>query len=73
MLKKKDSIENRLMVLEEKLEYQDYTIEKLNEVIISQQNQLDLLESQVRILNDRVGTGELERSKKGQLVASTYL
>lgn len=66
MQKQNDSIDNRLVVLEEKLEYQDYTIEKLNEVIISQQSQLDTLEAQVRILNDTIGAGELERRKKGQ-------
>lgn len=50
---KAESIENRMMVLEEKMEYQEYTIEKLNDVIINQQHQLDKLETKMARLRDR--------------------
>lgn len=36
-------LEERLQALEEKFEYQDITIETLNEVIIAQQKELDTL------------------------------
>lgn len=45
MIDETGKTENRLTILEEKLEYQDYTLEKLNEVIITQQRQLDRLEN----------------------------
>lgn len=54
------SIDNRLVLLEEKLEFQEYTIEKLNDVIISQQLQIDRLEDNLRRLRERVETGQIE-------------
>ena len=48
--------ENRLTILEEKLEYQDYTLEKLNEVIITQQRQLDRLETDLVNLHQKFET-----------------
>ncbi len=39
----KSDFEKRLQDLEEKFEYQDITIETLNEVIIAQQKELDTL------------------------------
>lgn len=48
--------ENRLTTLEEKLEYQDYTLEKLNEVIITQQRQLDRLETDLVNLHQKIET-----------------
>jgi uncharacterized coiled-coil protein SlyX len=41
---------------EEKLEYQEYTMEKLNEVILSQQNQLDKLEENLVLLREKLAT-----------------
>ncbi|MDJ0622374.1 MAG: SlyX family protein [Desulfocapsaceae bacterium] len=46
--------ENRLTILEEKLEYQDYTLEKLNDVIITQQKQLDRLETDLVNLHQKI-------------------
>ena len=43
-----DDLHKRLQVLEEKFEYQDRTIDALNDVIIDQQAQIDALEEQVR-------------------------
>jgi SlyX protein len=43
-----DAINNRIQILEEKFEYQDQTIEALNDVIIEQQAQLDSLEDKIR-------------------------
>ncbi len=48
--------EQRMTVLEEKLEYQEYTMEKLNEVILSQQNQLDKLEENLVLLREKLAT-----------------
>lgn len=46
---------DRLMVLEEKFEYQEQTIDSLNEVIIDQQKQLTLLAEQVHHLKSQLG------------------
>jgi SlyX protein len=46
--------ENRLTILEEKLEYQDYTLEKLNDVIITQQRQIDRLETDLFNLHKKL-------------------
>jgi SlyX protein len=45
-----DADNNRIRILEEKFEYQDETIEALNDVIIEQQAQLDSLEDKIRRL-----------------------
>lgn len=58
--------ENRLTILEEKLEYQDYTLEKLNEVIITQQRQLDRLETDLLNLLKEVETERLPIKSKQQ-------
>jgi uncharacterized coiled-coil protein SlyX len=42
-----DDIANRLQLLEEKFEFQDSTIDALNEVIIEQQQQLEKLEEKI--------------------------
>ena len=42
-----DDIANRLQLLEEKFEFQDSTIDALNEVIIDQQHQLEKLEEKI--------------------------
>ena len=44
---------DRLTIMEEKLEFQDYTMEKLNEVIITQQRQLDKLEGEMLSLRKK--------------------
>ncbi len=54
MAAKTENIENRLMVLEEKLEYQDYTIDKLNDVIIAQQLQIEEMEERLKEICDRI-------------------
>ena len=42
-----NSLEERIVELESRQAFQDYTIEELNGVIISQQRQIDLLENQI--------------------------
>lgn len=42
-----DDINNRIQILEEKFEYQERTIDDLNDVIIEQQTQLNSLEDQI--------------------------
>jgi uncharacterized coiled-coil protein SlyX len=51
-----EKFEQRMTVFEEKLEYQEYTMEKLNEVILSQQNQLDKLEENLVLLREKLAT-----------------
>lgn len=46
-----DELQERLQVLEEKFEFQDQTIDALNDVIVDQQNQMAQLEEQVRRLD----------------------
>jgi len=54
-----DEDNDRLMVLEEKFEYQEQMIDSLNEVIIGQQKQLDLLAEQVHHLKSQLAaTGD---------------
>jgi SlyX protein len=60
-----DDLCRRLQILEEKFEYQDQTIDALNEVIIDQQAQISALEDQIRrfqamlsAIEDTPGGGE---------------
>ncbi len=62
------NMEQRLVVLEEKLEYQDYTLEKLNEVIITQQQQLDKYELELQRLREKVEIHGLELEQEGKSV-----
>ena len=62
------NLEQRLVVLEEKLEYQDYTLEKLNEVIITQQQQLDKFELELNRLREKVEIQGLEVEQEGKVV-----
>lgn len=48
------NVESRLRVLEEKLEYQDYTMDKLNDVLVTQQRQVDKLEDEVHSLRQKI-------------------
>ena len=57
---------DRLMIMEEKLEYQDYTMEKLNEVIITQQRQLDKLEGEMLSLRKKFDVVYAEMDMKPQ-------
>ncbi len=47
---KTDDLQYRIRILEEKFEYQERTIDDLNEVIIEQQHQLNLIEEQMERL-----------------------
>ena len=60
-----DDLRWRLQILEEKFEYQDQTIDALNDVIIDQQAQINALEDQIRrfqamlaAIDDNPGSGE---------------
>lgn len=60
-----DDLRFRLQILEEKFEYQDQTIDALNDVIIDQQTQINALEDQIRrfqallaAIDDNPGGGE---------------
>lgn len=47
-------LENRIRILEEKHEYQDQTVETLNQVIIRQQAQIDALQEDLAKLREDV-------------------
>lgn len=52
-------MENRLTDLEIRFEYQERTINTLNEVLISQQAHIDELQLQLRKLESRLDSGAL--------------
>ena len=47
-------MENRVIELESKLAFQEQTINELNQVITDQQNQIDQIQEQLRLLNLRL-------------------
>ena len=49
-------MENKIIDLESKLAFQDETINELNDVITDQQNQLDQLREEIRLLNLRIAS-----------------
>ena len=49
-------MENKIIDLESKLAFQDETINDLNNVITDQQNQLDQLREEIRLLNLRMAS-----------------
>ncbi len=69
MQKETGNVEQRMMVLEEKLEYQDYTIEKLNDVVFAQQKQLDKMEVYLHRLRDmlQVSYEDVEQRMKREV------
>ena len=52
-----ESLNNRIVELETRLSYQDHTIEQLNEVVTSQQNQIDRLESDIKRIKAHLKDG----------------
>lgn len=54
----REDVDMRLQSLEEKFEYQDRTIDALNEVIIAQQNQLALITEELERLKTMLRTLE---------------
>lgn len=57
-----DEYSDRLRALEEKFEYQEQTIDSLNEVIIDQQKQLTLLTDQVHALKSQMSATQEDNS-----------
>ena len=55
-----DEYSDRLRILEEKFEYQEQTIDSLNDVIIDQQKQLTLLTDQVHHLTSQLAATQEE-------------
>lgn len=49
-------MENKIIDLQSKLAFQDETINELNVVITDQQNQLDQLREEIRLLNLRMAS-----------------
>jgi len=49
-------MENKIIELQSKLAFQDETISELNEVITDQQNQLDQLREEIRLLGLRIAS-----------------
>lgn len=50
----------RIRILEEKFEYQDHTVETLNQVIIRQQAQIDTMQEELKKLREDVLTAGLD-------------
>jgi len=55
-------MENRIIELETRLTYQDDLLQKLDEVIIRQQREIDALKLQVRHISDQLRNAPLEGS-----------
>ncbi len=55
-------LEDRIRILEEKHDYQDYLVEQLNQVIIDQQKQIDKVLDELNTLREEVTAagGDLE-------------
>jgi len=60
-----EDLQYRIRILEEKFEYQERTIDDLNEVIIEQQKQLNALEEQMERLRTLL-TAIQDRPDEGQ-------
>lgn len=73
MTERTGKTENRLTILEEKLEYQDYTLEKLNDVIITQQRQIDRLETDLLNLHKKLEVeSDIGKSKQQRATHPGY-
>ena len=57
-----DEYSDRLRTLEEKFEYQEQTVDSLNDVIIDQQKQLTLLTDQVHALKSQMSSTQEDNS-----------
>jgi uncharacterized coiled-coil protein SlyX len=53
-------LEERIRILEENHEYQDRTVEALNQVIIQQQAQLDKFEAELLLLKEDAMASSIE-------------
>ncbi|SHO49908.1 SlyX family protein [Desulfopila aestuarii] len=53
-------LEARIRTLEEKFEYQDHTVETLNQVIIRQQAQIDTMQEELKKLREDVMAASLD-------------
>ena len=53
-----ESLNKRIIELETRLTYQDHTIEQLNEVVTSQQNQIARLESDIKRIKAHLKAGD---------------
>ncbi len=60
------SILQRIQILEEKFEYQDQTIDALNDVIIEQQAQINALEDNLLKLRDMLSTNTMQGDYGGE-------
>ena len=47
-------MEERLIEMETKLAFQETTVQKLNEVVTQQQNQIDILQAAIQELHERM-------------------
>ena len=55
-------MDKRLEALEIKLSYQEHLIQELNEVVITQQNQVDKLEKSIHQIREHLSGGQGQQS-----------
>ena len=55
-----EKLEDRIRILEEKHEYQDHTVEQLNQVIIQQQDQIDRMQAELVKLREVIISNTIE-------------
>jgi SlyX protein len=60
------TVDERMEALETKISYQEHMIQELNEVVISQQNQVDKLEKSLQVLQDQLQHREAGQSPPEQ-------
>ena len=61
-------LDTRLEAVETKISYQEHLIQELNEVVISQQNQIDKLEKTLQQLRNHINHVETEQATPEQEV-----
>ncbi len=61
-----EEVDERLQVLENKTLYQDRTIEELNDVVTKQQDQMDLLTTEVKRLRNLLESAPHDGIERGE-------
>lgn len=57
---------DKLIELEKKIAFQEYTIEQLNEVLIDQQKKIDRLEEKMNNIINKIESGALVKNQEDE-------